>query len=155
MSLESWTAHQTALGLHRYGAPLSASGLSVADLLRHAAAEAADQINYLRAASELAQGDRFVAADLFAAHADACMLGRLVCDLAGPAPEFVPPPQVPDADAVAKYGRWWWRGDEVVRVTNHGGELWWTPTGHLMMGVVLPSDDWGGPVQPRRRAVAP
>ena len=93
MSLESWTAHQTALGLHRYGAPLSASGLTVAQLLQHAACEAADLVAYLRAAS-----DQTDSPDAFAALADACMLGRLVCQLAGPAPEFVAPPQVPDAD---------------------------------------------------------
>jgi hypothetical protein len=151
MSLESWTAHQTALGLHRYGAPLSASGLTVAQLLQHAACEAADLVAYLRAAS-----DQTDSPDAFAALADACMLGRLVCQLAGPAPEFVAPPQVPDADAVAKYGRYWWRRDEVVKVTIYrGSEIWYGPAGVAWSALVDPSDDWSGPVVARRRSVLP
>jgi hypothetical protein len=151
MSLESWTAHQTALGLHRYGAPLSASGLTVAQLLQHAACEAADLVAYLSAAADGSNDP-----DILAAHFDACILARHVCQLAGPAPEFVAAPQVPDADAVAKYGRYWWRRDEVVKVTIYrGSEIWYGPAGVAWSALVDPSDDWSGPVVARRRSVLP
>ena len=150
MSLESWTAHQTALGLHRYGAPLSASGLTVAQLLQHAACEAADLVAYLRAAS-----DQTDSPDAFAALADACMLGRLVCQLAGPAPDFVAPPQVPDAGAVKVHGCWWWRRDGVVRVAVIDGSARYMVPGFEGSSPVNPKDDWGGPVVARRRSVLP
>jgi hypothetical protein len=151
MSLESWTAHQTAKGLREYGAPLSASGLTVAQLLQHAACEAADLVAYLRAASDQTDNP-----DVFAALADACMLGRLVCELAGPAPEFVAPPMCPTPDAVRAHGRFWWRRDEVVKVTIYrGSEIWYGPAGVAWSALVDPSDDWSGPVVARRRSVLP
>jgi hypothetical protein len=150
MSLESWTAHQTALGLHRYGAPLSASGLTVAQLLQHAACEAADLVAYLRAASDQTDDP-----DVFAAYVDACMLGRVVCQLAGPAPEFVAAPLVPDADAVAKYGEWWWWEGEPVRVVMFRSGPRWAMSGSDEYSAIKPTDDWSGPVVARRRSVLP
>jgi hypothetical protein len=67
----------------------------------------------------------------------------------------VAPPQVPDADAVAKYGRYWWRGDVVVSVSIVHGVLRWTQPGYDWADYLDPTDDWGGPVVARRRSVLP
>jgi hypothetical protein len=151
MSLESWTAHQTALGRHRYGAPLSASGLTVAQLLQHAACEAADLVAYLRAAADQTDNP-----DVFAALADACMLGRLVCQLAGPAPEYVAPPMCPSSAAdLERWGWLWYLGGEVVRVAGDGVELWFLYIGDARDRDVDPSLPWQGPVPKPRRSVLP
>jgi hypothetical protein len=150
MSLESWTAHQTAKGLREYGAPLSASGLTVAQLLQHAACEAADLVTYLSAAADGSNDP-----DILAAHFDARILARHVCQLAGPAPEFVAPPQVPDADAVAKYGEWWWWEGEPVRVVMFRSGPRWAMSGSDEYSAIKPADNWQGPVPKPRRSVLP
>ena len=52
--------------------------------------------------------------------------------------EEVRPVMPRDRGDLERWGRWWWRDGEPVRIEQWQGHLWG----------VIPSDKWSGPVQP-------
>lgn len=66
------------------------------------------------------------------------------------------PPRVPTAEAVERWGRWWWCGDKVSEVMlDRDGTLIEYITGCEHRFAVNPNGDWRGPVPRAPKVVTP